>query len=179
MIWMVLPETFSLLTRRAATPMPDSSSIGGTSMEVLFCTTRPMIDSGSMSRMRLRFFFRTTCRLTTICGKTTVEASGMIGSSPGMSHSSISADGRTAAGSARSVLGVLSGLSWALFLPVWLIAPSVGPAARGEEAVGEDLVDQFRRQEVARRVVAQRTQLVDVEADQLLVPAEPANEVQG
>ena len=90
MIWTVLPETLSLFTSRAATPIIDRSSIGGTSIEVLFCTTSPMIDSGSMSRIRLRFFFLTTCRLTTICGKTTVEASGMIGTSAGMSQASMS-----------------------------------------------------------------------------------------
>jgi len=42
MIWMVLPETLILLTSRAATPMVDSSSIGGTSMDEDFWTTRPM-----------------------------------------------------------------------------------------------------------------------------------------
>src|SRR2546425_176625 len=84
MIWMVLPETLILLTRRAATPTVDSSSMGGTSMEEDFCTTSPMMDSGSMSRIRLRFFFLTTWRLTTICGKTTVDASGMMGSSAGL-----------------------------------------------------------------------------------------------
>ncbi len=60
MIWIVFPETFSLFTRRAATPICDRSSIGGTSIEELFCTTSPMIDSGSMSRIRFRFFFLTT-----------------------------------------------------------------------------------------------------------------------
>src|SRR5207344_1848043 len=99
------------------------------------CTTRPMIDSGSMSRIRLRFFLRTTWRLTTICGKTTVEASGMIGSSAGMSHSSISADGRTIVGATRSTAADLSG---ALFLVEWLMVSS-----RGKKAVRDHLVNQL------------------------------------
>src|SRR5262245_57790661 len=173
MIWMVLPETFSLLTRRAATPMPDSSSIGGTSMEVLFCTTSPRIDSGSMSRMRLRFFFRTTWRLTTICGKTTVEASGMIGSSAGMSHSSSSADGRMDVGVAFS----LAARGSAGPLPFAAVMGTSGAfAALCEESVGDHLVDELRHQEIAGRVVRDRSQLVDVEPHERLPPAQGADE---
>src|SRR5262245_40152169 len=172
---MVLPETFSLLTSRAATPMLDSSSIGGTSMEVLFCTTRPMIDSGSMSRIRLRFFFRTTCRLTTICGKTTVDASGMIGSSAGMSQVSISGDGLTAAGTARSAPVWRSAEA---FLWDWLMGSSVRPPTLREEAVGDHLVDQLRHQKIACRVSRDRPQLVYIEPYDPLPPAEPADEIQ-
>ena len=118
---MVFPETLILFTRRAATPMVDSSSIGGTSMEELFWTTSPMIDSGSMSRMRLRFFLRTTWRFTTICGKTTVDASGMTGSSAGMSQASMSPCARAPAAATFSAVDLSSALSGAVFL--WLPGP--------------------------------------------------------
>src|SRR2546426_1672429 len=198
MIWMVLPETLILLTRRAATPMVDSSSMGGTSMEEDFCTTSPMMDSGSMSRIRLRFFFLTTWRLTTICGKTTVDASGMMGSSTGMSQASISPWARSPAAAIFSAVLLSISRSVALSVPLFLFpgplivwvptlprhpvsAPGAAsvPAAVGEEAVRDDFVDQLRRQEVRGDVVSQGTQLVHVEADEPLLPAHPPDERQG
>src|SRR2546425_557268 len=191
MIWMVLPETLILLTRRAATPTVDSSSMGGTSMEEDFCTTSPMMDSGSMSRIRLRFFFLTTWRLTTICGKTTVDASGMMGSSTGMSQASISPCARSPAAAIFSAVLLSSGrsatLSEALFLLPGPLIVCAGPfrvpksiaAAVGKEAVRDDLVEELRRQEIGGDVVSQGTQLVHVEPDEPLLPAHPPDERQG
>jgi hypothetical protein len=55
---------------------------------------------------------------------------------------------------------------------------TVDPAAVREEAVGDHLVDQFRDEEVARRVARYRPQFVHVESHHLLPPAEPPDEVQ-
>src|SRR4029077_7971862 len=101
---------------------------------------------------------------TTICGKTTVDASGMIGSSAGMSHVSISTCARAAAAVIFSIAPLSSvrspPLSEGPFLfPDELIVPrglrpaaapraGSGLAAAGEEAVGENLVDQLGRQEI-------------------------------
>src|SRR6185369_274588 len=62
-------------------------------------------------------------------------------------------------------------------LPLGAVMGTSGAfAALCKEAVGDHLVDELRHEEIAGRVVLQRSQLVDVETDDRLLPAQGADE---
>src|SRR5437667_10139780 len=106
----------------------------------------------------------------------------MIGSSAGMSQASISPWARTPAAAILSAMVLSSDLSLPLSAAFFLLpCPLIlGASSRfrrlvaasvGEEAVGDDLVDQLGRQKIGRDVVPMSQKLVHVDTTLPLLPA--------